>query len=113
MEILKECKLVSKYRIFAYCIMSNHVHLLLKIKKEELEQIFRRIGARYVYWYNKKYDRCGHLFHDRFKSEAVEDDAYILTVLRYIIQNPQKAGITDGPEEYEWSSHKDYLGRRG
>ncbi len=63
--------------------MGNHVHLLMKEEKEKIERIFRRIGARYVYWYNWKYKRYGHLFQDRFKSEAVEDDTYFVTVLRY------------------------------
>jgi len=55
-------------------------------------------------WYNWKYERIGHVFQDRFKSECVEDDAYLLTVIRYIHQNPVKALISNKPEEYEWSS---------
>ena len=54
--------------------MHNHCHLLLKVENEDLEQIFKRIGARYVYWYNVKYKRVGHLFQDRYKSETVEND---------------------------------------
>ena len=51
--------------------MGNHVHLLIKVEKEQLSQIFKRIGASYVFWYNWKYRRSGHLFQDRFKSEVV------------------------------------------
>ena len=76
--------------------MSNHIHLLLKEGEEDLGTLFKRIGASYVYWYNWKYNRTGHLFQDHFKSEPVEDDTYLLTVLRYIHQNPLKAGITHG-----------------
>jgi len=73
--------------------MGNHVHLLIKEETEELGVIMRRIGASYVYWYNRKYNRCGHLFQDRYKSEVVEDERYLLTVLRYIHQNLLKAGM--------------------
>lgn len=85
--------------------MGNHLHLLLQEGKESLEQIFKRIGVRYVYWYNWKYKRTGHLFQDRFKSEPVNDDAYFLAVLRYIYQNPVKAGLCKQPADYLWSSY--------
>ena len=70
--------------------------------------IFRRIGASFVYWYNLKYSRVGHLFQDRYKSEAVEDDAYLLTVIRYIHRNPVKAGLCNEPEDYCYSSFARY-----
>ena len=68
----------------------------------------KRIGASYVHWYNWQYNRKGHLFQDRYKSEAVEDDKYLLTVLRYIHQNPIKAGLADGIDTYKWSSYREY-----
>ena len=89
--------------------MPNHIHLLLKEGKEPLEQVFRRIGASFVYWYNGKYERTGHLFQDRYKSEAVEDDSYFLTALRYIHLNPVKAGICTEPSEYPYSSYSNYF----
>jgi len=104
----KQCE----YSIYAYCFMGNHVHLLIKVGKEPLEQIMRRIGGSYVYWYNHKYDRIGNLFQDRFKSEPVETDSYFLTVLRYIHQNPLKAGIEKDISKYEWSSYNEYIGNR-
>ena len=82
--------------LLAYCLMGNQIHLLLKEGKESLEQVFKRIGGRFVYWYNVKYQRVGHLFQDSFKSERVDDEAYLLAVIRYIHQNPVKAGITQG-----------------
>lgn len=113
LTVIHDCKKISGYELYAYCLMGNHVHLLIKEGKEELDQVFRRIGARYVYWYNYKYRRTGHLFQDRFKSEPVENDEYFLAVLRYIIQNPVKAGICGRIEEYEWSSIKEYKGGQG
>ena len=74
LETLKNYKAISGYKIFAYCLMSNHIHLLLKVEKENLDLIIKRIASSYVYWYNWKYHRSGHLFQDRFKSEPVEDD---------------------------------------
>jgi hypothetical protein len=85
--------------------MGNHLHLLIQEKQEPLGQIFKRIGVRYVYWYNWKYKRTGHLFQDRFKSEPVNNDAYFLLVLRYILQNPVKAGLCKSPADYPWSSY--------
>jgi putative transposase len=92
------------YNLYVYCLMSNHVHFLLKTNKEPLEKIMKRIGASYVYWYNWKYERIGHLFKDRFRSEPVEDDAYFLTVLRYIHQNPLKAGFVQDIAKYRYKS---------
>ncbi len=88
--------------------MNNHVHLLMKEGEEPLSTAFRRIGASYVYWYNWKYSRAGHLFQDRFRSEPVETDEYFLTVMRYIHQNPLKAGIVKEIQEYPWSSYPEY-----
>ncbi len=91
-------------QIYAYCLMGNHVHLLMKAGDEPLSSLFKRFGVRYVYWYNHKYDRVGHLFQDRFKSAPVEDDAYLLAVYRYIAQNPVKAGLCEKPGSYRWAS---------
>jgi hypothetical protein len=89
--------------------MGNHVHLLLREGVEPLSQIFRRLGTRYVQWFNRKYERSGHLFQDRYHSDPVEDDRYFLTVILYIYQNPVKAGIYYNAKEYEWCSRR-FLG---
>ncbi len=109
LQIIEDCKAVSGYKLFAYCLMGNHIHLLMQPVDEPIEQVFKRINGRFVYWYNVKYQRSGHLFQDRFKSEPVEDDRYFLTVLRYIHQNPIKAGICKKVGEYEYSSYKEYI----
>lgn len=110
-QIIKEYKEECGYKIYAYCLMSNHIHLLMKEGKEELGIIFRKIGAKYVYWYNWKYKRRGHLFQDRYKSETVESNRYFLTALRYIHQNPVKAGIKKDVGKYPWSSYNEYIVR--
>jgi REP element-mobilizing transposase RayT len=110
LDCIREVKGLSGFTLYAYCLMGNHAHLLLKEGTEPLAMIFRRLGTRYVYWFNKKYERSGHLFQDRFRSEPVEKDDYFLTVLVYIYQNPVKAGICSFPGDYEWSSRR-FLGK--
>ena len=85
--------------------MGNHVHPLLREGAEGLSSFMKRVGVRYVWWYNRKYQRTGHLFQDRFRSEAVETDEYFLAALRYIYQNPVKAGLCEDIGEYRWSSY--------
>lgn len=109
---LKKYKTVSGYTLYAYCLMNNHIHILLRVGQEKLETILKRIAGSYVYWYNFKYNRIGHLFQDRFKSEPVDSDEYFLTVLRYIHQNPIKARICERLEDYRYSSYIDYLNNR-
>ena len=112
-SILNECKAKSEFQLFAYCLMGNHVHILLQEGKEPLELIFKRLGSRYVYWYNTKYQRVGHLFQDRFKSEPVETDEYFLTVVKYIHQNPLKAGLIHDLSDFWYSSYSAYLKNSG
>ena len=89
---------------YAYCLMSNHVHLLIRETNESLADVIKRIGVAYALYYNKKYLRFGHLFQDRFKSEPINDGAYFFTLLRYIHQNPVAAGISKDVASYQWSS---------
>ena len=93
---------------YAYCMMSNHVHLLIREGSEDVASVVKRIGTTYAQYYNKKYQHFGHLFQDRFKSETVNDNAYFFTLLRYIHQNPVSAGITETVAAYQWSSWTDY-----
>lgn len=81
------------YILYAYCLMSNHIHLLIREREDTIGMDIKRIASSYVYYYNHKYSRDGHLFRERFKSEMVNDMAYFLTLLRYIHQNPVKAGM--------------------
>ena len=113
MNTLAHCKKISEFRLYAFVLMSNHIHLLIEPVKEPLDMIFRRIGTRYAVWYNHKYQRVGHLFQDRFRSENVETDLYFMTVLRYILQNPMKAGLEAHPGIYRWSSYPAYINGKG
>jgi len=105
-------KPLSGCRVLAYCLMTNHVHLVIRTGEEEVGQVMKRIGVRYASWHNRKYGRVGHLFQDRFKSRPVDDDTYLLTLLRYVWNNPVTAGIVKHPHQYKWSSAR-LLGRPG
>ena len=108
--ILSDCKETCEFQLYAYCLMSNHIHLLIRTGKEPLGKIFQKLECSFVHWYNKKYERCGHLFQNRFKSIPVQSKEAFLTVLRYILQNPMKAGIENVPGSYPWSSYFSYAG---
>jgi putative transposase len=100
----------SCMKMYAWCLMGNHVHLLIKEGSECISLVMKRIGVSYANYYNFKYNTNGHLFQDRFKSENVETVNYLLTVTRYIHQNPVKAGIVYHPDEWKWSSCLGYYG---
>jgi putative transposase len=107
-EILSEKNKDRKFVIYAYCLMDNHVHLLINEGSDEIGRIMKRINISYAYYFNKKYNRSGHLFQDRFKSEGIENDAYLLSAVRYVHNNPVKAGKVQNIEEYKWSSYTIY-----
>ena len=108
-QILIDCKKVSKFELYAYCLMNNHIHLLIKENDENISTVMKRICCRFVYWYNAKYHRVGHLFQDRFRSEPVNTDEYFLCVLRYIHNNPVKANLVKNCSDYEFSSYNWYF----
>lgn len=105
---LRYCLEEEKFEIHAFCLMDNHVHLLIHADSG-LDRIIKRIAGSYAMYFNNKYERCGHLYQDRFSSEPVEDERYLLAVVRYIHNNPQKAGICLR-NFYRWSSIHAYNG---
>ena len=109
LSVLGICKGICGFKIYAYCLMDNHIHLLIQEGDEPIAKVFKRVGVRFVGWYNAKYKRCGNLFQGRFKSIPVNDDEYFITVLRYIHQNPVKAGIVKKCSEYSFSSYNAYF----
>lgn len=97
--------------ILAWCLMGNHVHLLLRASSLEILSGFMRdVASGYARYFNKRYKRNGHLQHQRFNSKAVNDDPYLLTVVRYIHQNPIAAHLTSTCD-YRWSSYQEYVGK--
>ena len=85
----------TEVKICAYCLMENHVHLLVCDPESHTPLIMKKPGVNYSQNFNLKYDRSGHLLQDRYKSEAIENNAYLLVVFRYILNNPRMAGICE------------------
>lgn len=94
--------------LYAWCLMTNHFHLLIRERDWKISEVIKRLASSYVFYYNKKNERIGHLFQERFKSEPCNDMEYFVTLLRYIHQNPVKAGIVENAADYEWSSWKQH-----
>ena len=90
--------------IYAFCLMPNHVHLLVKEQRYGLSDAIKLISGTYAGFFNQKYEHVGHLFQDRFRSEAVNDMEYFVTLLRYIHQNPVAGGLAKTVRDYRWSS---------
>jgi REP element-mobilizing transposase RayT len=111
LKILEKIKCNNYYYNLAYCLMSNHVHLLIREGSENISQTMKRLNVTYAYYFNHKYNHIGHLFQDRFRSEIIEDDNYLLVAARYIHNNPVKAGLIDKPEDYPWSSYRAYINK--
>lgn len=107
LHYLKECVKKKHYEIWGFCLMNNHVHLL--VKSDEPGIYMHKLELKYAMWFNDKYERCGHLFQNRYRSEVIETEGYLCRCLRYILQNPVKAGICQSIPEYAWSSYKVYF----
>ncbi len=109
LDLLKEAAELWGVRISAYCLMSNHYHLLIHTPKGNLSRCMRHINGVYTQRFNRAHGCDGPLFRGRFKSILVNGDNYLLQLVRYIHRNPLKAGIVDHLEAYPWSSHNGYL----
>jgi REP element-mobilizing transposase RayT len=106
-HVLKETKEQYPFQLYAYCIMQNHYHLV--VKTDTLEGSMKRLNQHYAMYYNSSRNRVGHVFQDRFKSVSVEDNAYFLGVIRYVHLNPVAAGLVQDPYQYKWCSYKEYF----
>ena len=110
-------ELLSNYKkpqpsveIAAYCVMDNHVHILIAGEIDDLSEVMKRINIKYAMKFNKEADRIGHVFQDRYRSEVIVNDICLLQVVRYVHNNPVKAKIVKRPEDYPWSSYREYFG---
>jgi REP element-mobilizing transposase RayT len=97
------------FRLYAYCLMGNHVHAALEAGKTPLSRIMRSINTAYAGYFNVRHKRSGYLFQGRYKAFIVDREEYLLALIRYIHLNPVKARIAQRVEEYPWSSHQAYL----
>ena len=109
-ETIATVKQDLHFEIYAYCFKNNHVHIVLKEKSlGDISLIMKRILTKYARWYNIKYGRSGALIANRYKSVPVEIDEYFLQLIRYVHQNPIKAGIAEKVEDYPYSSFIEYI----
>lgn len=94
----------NRWRLFAYCLMDTHYHLALTTPERNLGAGMGRLNQVYAQWFNHRHDRVGHLFQERYWSELLESEAHTLALVRYIAQNPVRAGLCHRPEAWKWSS---------
>lgn len=97
--------------LIAYCLMDNHAHLLLQVPGRDISPFMQELLGKYARHYNDRHDRVGHLFQGRFRSDPIETEEYLLQAVRYIHQNPEKAGMA-ATKAYRWSSYHEYVGRQ-
>ncbi len=109
LKVLADYKIRYEYALYAYVLMSNHVHLLLETRKTPLSKVFQGINQSYTMYFNRKYGTVGHLFQGRYKAILCDKDAYLLSLVKYIHLNPVRVGIVKEVMKYPWSSHRDYL----
>src|SRR3989339_2219737 len=109
LRLLAEVKDKFSLKIYAYVLMSNHVHILVETPAANISSAMQFLNWNYSKYFNGKYQRCGHLFESRYKSKLVQKDRYLLALVRYIHQNPVVAGVAGSVGDYPWSSYGAYL----
>ena len=108
-DLIEELDEVFNVKIAAYCLMSNHYHLLVQTPDANLSRSMRHLNGVYTQRYNRRHSCDGQLFRGRYKTIVVESDSYALELDRYIHRNPLEAGLVDNLQKYQWSTHKNYL----
>jgi putative transposase len=106
LKLLTRYKNKYKFKLYAFCLMPNHVHLLADISQPDvLNKMMRGLNLSYTLYFNFKYEKVGHLWQDRFKSKIIERDAYLLGCINYIETNPIRASLVSDMNKYPWSSY--------
>ena len=106
LRMLEKVVTRENWRCLAYCLMANHVHLLVETPDANLSNGMHRLHSRYAQAFNGRHDRCGHVFQGRYWATRVESDRQLLAVLAYIARNPTEAALCDQPAHWRWSSFR-------
>jgi REP element-mobilizing transposase RayT len=109
LKMLKEKSKKLRIRLFAYCIMDNHFHLVLENSSGRMSDFFRQLNGKFAMYYRKKEGGRGYVFQDRFKSTLIENDSYLITSILYMLLSPVRAGLVEKYDEYKWSSINEYF----
>jgi len=105
LQKLKKYKKRYRFKLYGFCLMPNHVHLIGEIeKKNDLAKLMQGINRSYTAYFNDKYEKVGHLWQGRFKSKIIVKDRYVVDCINYVESNPARAKIVLFPQEYDWSS---------
>ena len=102
-----------QWRCLTYCLMPNHYHLVVTTPNGDISPGMRQINGVYAQTFNRRRDRCGHLFQGRFHSTLIESDEHLLESIRYVALNPVRAALVRHPEDWPWSAHAELCGRTG
>ena len=107
LEIVEHYKNKYKFNLYAYCLMKNHVHLIMSVKHIcDLAKIMQGLNQAYSMWFNQKYNKNGHLWEGRFKNMVIQKDKYFMDCVHYVECNPVRANIVNSLIDYPWSSYK-------
>jgi putative transposase len=109
--LLQEASELCSFRVHAFCLMTNHIHLMIEPKSESLATAVHRFSGRYAQYFNRRHQKRGYVFQGRFRSILVQEGSYIRRLTRYIHLNPVEAKLVTRPEQYRWSSYNAYLER--
>lgn len=111
LRIIKRFQEKLGFRVFAWCLMDDHFHLIIDVAEGSISTVMQHIEAAYVTYFNKRTDRQGHLFQGPFRSKPITTDAQLIATIHYVFRNPEAASICP-MESYHWSSYQECLGKR-
>lgn len=110
LNLLRRFKKEHTFELFHYCLMPNHVHLLVQIyKNTQLPILMKKINLGYFHYFKRKYGWVGHFWQNKYKSQLVNKDSYLIQCGKYIELNPVRAGLVKSPQKYRWSSYRYYV----
>ena len=112
LELLQELNRTFGWPFFAYCLMTNHFHLVMQTPEGDVSAGVHRLSFLYAQYFNRKYVVDGHVFQGRFKTVLIRSDVQLLAVIRYVVTNPVRAGLTATAEQWRWSSYRATVGIR-